>query len=151
MPTARSRGRHVGQSCNDPDRPRRRRRCKGLVPVNPSARARHPPTSHLELRLKQQIPISFCSTCAFAHSGRTDSQGGPNDHKYGGYHFHHGNGPHDHPGGICPYQKSSYSSEIKEANNQENFFQRHPILSLVGGIFLVGLTWDKYSSRKTKR
>jgi hypothetical protein len=32
----------------------------------------------------------------FAHSGRTDSQGGHHDRKNGGYHYHHGRGPHQH-------------------------------------------------------
>lgn len=44
---------------------------------------------------------------AFAHSGRTDSSGGHKDNKnasgLGGYHYHHGYGPHLHPNGVCPY------------------------------------------------
>lgn len=39
---------------------------------------------------------------SFAHSGGTDSQGGHNDYIHGGYHFHHGNGPHQHPNDQCP-------------------------------------------------
>ncbi|MGL4992208.1 MAG: YHYH domain-containing protein [Sarcina sp.] len=42
---------------------------------------------------------------AFAHSGRTDSNGGHKDNKnvsgLGNYHYHHGQGPHLHPGGVC--------------------------------------------------
>ncbi len=50
-------------------------------------------------------------TCSVAaHSGRTDSSGGHKDNKnasgLGSYHYHHGEGPHLHPGGVCPYDVS---------------------------------------------
>lgn len=48
---------------------------------------------------------------SFAHSGRTDSSGGHHDYKnksgLGSYHYHHGIGPHLHPGGVCPYSGAS--------------------------------------------
>jgi len=47
------------------------------------------------------------SISAFAHSGGTDSQGGHHDRKRGGYHFHHGYGPHSHLNGKCPYKNKS--------------------------------------------
>lgn len=47
---------------------------------------------------------------SLAHSGRTDSSGGHHDYKnksgLGSYHYHHGMGPHLHPGGVCPYSGS---------------------------------------------
>lgn len=51
------------------------------------------------------------STVVFAHSGRTDSQGGHHDYKnvsgLGDYHYHcGGNPPHLHPNGVCPYSSS---------------------------------------------
>lgn len=51
------------------------------------------------------ISMSFTS---FAHSGRTDSNGGHHDYKnqsgLGSYHYHcGGNPPHLHPNGACPY------------------------------------------------
>ncbi len=46
----------------------------------------------------------------FAHSGRSDSQGGHHDRKNGGYHYHHGSGPHQHDNGICPYNNSKSGS-----------------------------------------
>ena len=42
-------------------------------------------------------------TTAYAHSGRTDSNGGHYDRETGEYHYHHGYPAHDHDGGICPY------------------------------------------------
>lgn len=52
-------------------------------------------------------------TTSFAHSGRTDSSGGHHDYKnksgLGSYHYHHGMGPHLHPGGVCPYSGSGNS------------------------------------------
>lgn len=60
--------------------------------------------------------ILICLTMpliAFAHSGRTDSNGGHHDYKnksgLGSYHYHcGGNPPHLHPGGVCPYSNNSY-------------------------------------------
>lgn len=43
----------------------------------------------------------------FAHSGRTDSQGGHHDRSNGSYHYHHGYPAHDHPNGECPYTNTS--------------------------------------------
>lgn len=40
---------------------------------------------------------------AFAHGGRTDSDGGHYNQSTGEYHYHHGYPAHDHPGGVCPY------------------------------------------------
>ena len=47
----------------------------------------------------------------FAHSGRTDSNGGHYDHSDGSYHYHHGEPAHDHPNGECPYIKANQESE----------------------------------------
>ena len=56
----------------------------------------------------------------FAHSGRTDSSGGHKDNKnvsgLGYYHYHHGYGPHLHPGGVCPYAVSRTSSSSSSAS-----------------------------------
>lgn len=42
-----------------------------------------------------------CSARVFAHSGRTDANGGHNSAS--GYHYHHGYPAHQHTGGVCPY------------------------------------------------
>lgn len=49
---------------------------------------------------KHQHPIE-------AHSGRTDSSGGHNNRKTGGYHYHHGCSAHSHPNGKCKYNFKS--------------------------------------------
>ena len=57
--------------------------------------------------------VASLITPAFAHSGRTDWQGGHWDRSSGEYHFHHGYGPHNHydmdgDGDIdCPYEFDS--------------------------------------------
>lgn len=60
------------------------------------------------------VCLCFCCVPALAHSGGTDSQGGHHDYKnvsgLGSYHYHHGMGPHLHPGGVCPYSSSGSSS-----------------------------------------
>ena len=57
--------------------------------------------------------LVLCSlfSCAYAHSGKTDSSGGHKD-KYnesglGSYHYHHGYSAHLHPNGVCPYASTS--------------------------------------------
>jgi hypothetical protein len=53
--------------------------------------------------------FGVCGT--HAHSGRTDSQGGHFNRASGEYHFHHGMGPHQHPGGKCPYQPGTQGEQ----------------------------------------
>ena len=50
------------------------------------------------------ICIVLCSFPVFAHSGRTDANGGHYDRSTGEYHYHHGYSAHQHPGGVCPYE-----------------------------------------------
>lgn len=64
---------------------------------------------------------------AFAHPGRTDSQGGHHDYQKGSYHYHHGYPAHDHPGGVCPYETDVQAvegdnddPEVPVYDNKEN-------------------------------
>lgn len=64
------------------------------------------------------IILSIISICVnvYAHSGRTDSNGGHKDNKnksgLGSYHYHCGGHPaHLHTNGVCPYASSSSSSK----------------------------------------
>lgn len=58
--------------------------------------------------LSMVLLLVFCAVPVQAHSGRTDASGGHRDNKnasgLGYYHYHHGYGPHLHPGGVCPYE-----------------------------------------------
>ena len=58
--------------------------------------------------------LLISNTVSFAHSGRTDSNGGHHDYQnksgLGSYHYHHGMGPHLHPNGVCPYSSAAQSS-----------------------------------------
>lgn len=60
------------------------------------------------------IVLITISSISFTHSGRTDGSGGHKDNNnasgLGSYHYHHGEGPHLHPNGVCPYRTSSSSS-----------------------------------------
>lgn len=42
------------------------------------------------------------SVLCFAHSGRTDSNGGHYNRSTGEYHYHHGYPAHQHVNGVCP-------------------------------------------------
>ena len=48
---------------------------------------------------------------AFAHPGRTDSDGGHSDNINGGYHYHHGYPAHSHDNGKCHYEHESVEQE----------------------------------------
>lgn len=66
------------------------------------------------------ISICLLTVNSYAHSGRTDSNGGHKDKNnvsgLGSYHYHCGGHPaHLHPNGVCPYSSSSVSS--KAINN----------------------------------
>ena len=83
----------------------------------------------------KRIKLAICvflmlfPLCAFAHSGRTDSQGGHTDHSTGIYHYHHGYPAHSHTNGRCPYdyddktgENSSTSSSGSENTSKKGFF-----------------------------
>ena len=58
--------------------------------------------------------ISVFFSVVYAHSGRTDSNGG---HYVGGtseYHYHHGYPAHDHIDGVCPYR---LNENVTKKNN----------------------------------
>lgn len=93
------------------------------------------------LSKNKKLPILVCilmivisiSSISFTHSGRTDGYGGHKDNKnasgLGSYHYHHGQGPHLHPKGVCPYtittmpvdtsNSSSSSSSSDTSTNKE--------------------------------
>lgn len=53
------------------------------------------------------ILICTVSTLSYAHSGRTDFNGGHYDNSTGEYHYHHGYSAHQHVNGLCPYESDS--------------------------------------------
>lgn len=60
------------------------------------------------------VAMPLTTQLAFAHSGRTDSNGGHKDNKnksgLGSYHYHCGGNPaHLHESGVCPYSSTSSS------------------------------------------
>ena len=83
----------------------------------------------------------------WGHSGRTDSKGGHSSH-LGGYHFHHGFGPHLHPNGICPFAtaqveedhsgvEASSPSEGGERNRNETFYVIATMVLTVGFLAIL--------------
>ncbi len=49
------------------------------------------------------ILLLLLTVPAYAHPGRTDTNGGHYNRSTGEYHYHHGYPEHQHPGGVCPY------------------------------------------------
>lgn len=62
---------------------------------------------------------------AYAHSGRTDANGGHKDNKnksgLGSYHYHCGGHPaHLHTNGVCPYASNSSSSKTTPSSSSQS-------------------------------
>lgn len=72
------------------------------------------------------MTIILClSLSTFAHSGRTDSNGGHKDNKnvsgLGNYHYHcGGNPPHLHTNGVCPYSSSKATKSNSSNSNSSS-------------------------------
>lgn len=58
--------------------------------------------------------FAFWCITAYAHSGRTDSNGGHFNRVTGEYHYHHGYTAHQHEKGICPY---SFEDKTRRGNS----------------------------------
>lgn len=68
--------------------------------------------------------LMICTT-SYAHSGRTDSNGGHRDNQnksgLGSYHYHCGGHPaHLHTNGVCPYSSSSSSSKKSSSKTKSS-------------------------------
>ena len=78
---------------------------------------------------------------ALAHKGRTDGNGGHKDSKnqsgLGGYHYHHGMGPHLHPNGICPYDSDKKQETPKQESPKAETPKNPPTASSVNGELLI--------------
>ena len=70
----------------------------------------------------------------YAHSGRTDAEGGHYDHQNGGYHYHHGYPEHYHTDGICPYDYDDQTDHNTNTNNSNS--QNENSTSSLGDIIL---------------
>ena len=69
--------------------------------------------------------LIFSTNCIFAHSGRTDSNGGHRDNQnksgLGSYHYHCGGYPaHLHTNGVCPYSSKSNSNSSSNTSSTSN-------------------------------
>ena len=65
------------------------------------------------------ITLTFCNV-AFAHSGKTDEDGGHYDSSASEYHYHHGYPAHQHTNGICPYNFKDNTSENSKKTSSDN-------------------------------
>lgn len=96
------------------------------------------------------IVLMVCMLCTtvFAHSGRTDANGGHRDNKnvsgLGYYHYHCGGHPaHLHTGGVCPYSyayssNDSYGYSSQTHSHVENIIVHDFKQSLVIGETIEG-------------
>lgn len=61
------------------------------------------------------VLFTCVASCSFAHSGRTDGNGGHYNRSTGEYHYHHGYSAHQHPNGVCPYERNNNSEAVETA------------------------------------
>ena len=76
------------------------------------------------------VILTILSVCvvamnSYAHSGRTDSNGGHKDNKnksgLGSYHYHCGGHPaHLHPNGVCPYSSGSSAGQSSTSSSSKS-------------------------------
>lgn len=70
--------------------------------------------------------VSLSLVTAFAHSGKTDEDGGHYVSDTGEYHYHHGLSAHQHPNGECPYATTKKSSiDWEKAKGDSNIAKRY--------------------------
>jgi hypothetical protein len=77
----------------------------------------------------------------FAHSGKTDSQGGHHDRVNGGYHYHHGHPAHNHNNGECPYLTENESDDSTNTKKPSIFslLVLSVFVGWLGGALLLAL------------
>ncbi len=88
------------------------------------------------------MSVISISISAYAHSGRTDANGGHRDNKnksgLGSYHYHCGGYPaHLHTNGVCPYSsspKSNKNSSSSSSNSNTKITTTKPTTVAVTGI-----------------
>lgn len=100
------------------------------------------------------LSICLLSVNAYAHSGRTDSNGGHRDTKnksgLGSYHYHCGGHPaHLHPNGVCPYSTSSTKSSTSSSASSSKVVETKPATVEVSSIKINEVT-DIIEEGKTK-
>ena len=71
------------------------------------------------------VCVISINTLLYAHSGRTDANGGHRDNNnksgLGSYHYHCGGHPaHLHKNGVCPYLSSSSSNKKKSTSSSNS-------------------------------
>lgn len=83
------------------------------------------------------LSVILIGVNAYAHSGRTDSNGGHKDNQnksgLGSYHYHCGGHPaHLHTNGVCPYSSNSSSSSSSSSSNTTTTTKVPSTISVTG-------------------
>lgn len=86
---------------------------------------------NIKLVIISMLSICLLSVNVYAHSGRTDSNGGHRDNKnvsgLGSYHYHCGGHPaHLHPNGVCPYSDTSSKSTTSAPVSNSKVIETKP-------------------------
>lgn len=122
---------------------------------------------HLVLFLALLALLLTCSLTVFAHSGRTDENGGHYDTSTGEYHYHHGWPAHRHDGGKCPYDlednvdynRNDTSDPNQKTTNTSNippWLQYAVVICFLlplplGGLFVFKESFREYRQQPTRK
>lgn len=99
----------------------------------------------------------FSVTTVFAHSGRTDENGGHFNHATGEYHYHHGHPAHQHENGVCPYAFDDKTGQNGGGAGSSGGMSGYSSDDNIGYYILFGIAtiilvvWLIYRSRKEMR
>ena len=62
--------------------------------------------------------LALLCPLVFAHSGRTDGNGGHYNRSTGEYHYHHGYPAHQHKNGVCPYDHNDKTDHNSDSGSK---------------------------------
>lgn len=98
---------------------------------------------YLNIKVIICICAIVCSSFVYAHSGRTDSNGGHRDNNnvsgLGSYHYHCGGHPaHLHNGGVCPYNTTNTYSTTTTRSIPQKVYASEVVVSNVPQSMKVG-------------
>ena len=80
------------------------------------------------------------STLTYSHSGGPDRRGGHHDRINGGYHFHHGCGPHQHSNGKCPLDENCDLKNNTDTESNSEAWSPFNYKYLFWGLLLIIIT-----------
>lgn len=96
---------------------------KTVIKIKKMTKPKHKPYKFLTVIILSLCLIHLLPVISYAHSGRTDANGGHYNRSTGEYHYHHGYPAHQHTNGVCPYDfkdKTNHSSGSNSGSSSKS-------------------------------